>query len=335
MGSVTPFPSLTEGELLRFSELTGVDRVSFSFPVRRIESRYQAWNGGESRRLTGQGEARLLRSTVDIEGGRVFVGASHIPATGATYGKLEFNPSRFLVAGLASVDQAVTVAQTALSSDQVQELVEPACAFEDVALRRVDVARDFEVERPEFFIRGHERIPRPYARKQYRHNNSAKGNAETLFVGGRRNGARMYDKHAENSSYPEGTLRLEHECRSSGWLDHYGGMRTMKDLTVSNVGRLALDRWKWGSFGAEIGAHDRVLDRIARAGLSPALRRSFIGYLFEQAHGLPSPMSNDAAARFRRLQRQLGVAFDPEPGHGVSFVSRLDYESGGEVLRVA
>ena len=76
----------------------------------------------------------------------MFVGTSYRPETGATHGKLEFNPSRLLVKGVSSVRAAVSVAHSIFNSDQVQSLVEPSCQFEAAKLKRLDVTRDFTVD---------------------------------------------------------------------------------------------------------------------------------------------------------------------------------------------
>jgi hypothetical protein len=54
----------------------------------------------------------------------------------------------------------------------------------------------------------------------------------------------------------------------------------------------------------------------------------------ETAAGHGDDVSKEAAAKYRRLARDLGVALGPETFEG-SFMGRLDWDEGTVVLRAA
>ena len=73
-----------------------------------------------------------------------------------------------------------------------------------------------------------------------------------------------------------------------------------------------------------------------RVSLSPAGQRAFVGWLLEQSCGYESEISETTLAKYRRIQRELGiVAGDLFESKGSQVFAHLDFESGREVLRVA
>ncbi|GAC1327779.1 MAG: hypothetical protein NVSMB17_02280 [Candidatus Dormibacteria bacterium] len=313
----------------------GIDRISISFPIGGFHKDPAAWNGVHR---SGTAEARFtFAGNVESGGIQPFVGATEIPGTG-WLGKLEFNPSRHgdpLGHELRPLEHALSALVDVWGA--AQELVAPTCLLADARVKRLDIARDFSgVEEPSFYVRGLSPMKRPYARRQFMYNDPQRGNAETLYVGSKVGGVRLYDKSQENPQAPVGTLRWEVECRSD-WLERIAGIRVVDDLSDDKVAMMAADRWEWSAMGREVSATDRVVEKVLRSDLSPARQRGFLGHCMMESRGVSAPMGKATAAAYRRLQRDLNVVLEPgmfEGGAGAGFVGRLDYVSGHEVVTV-
>jgi hypothetical protein len=98
---------------------------------------------------------------------------------------------------------------------------------------------------------------------------------------------------------------------------------------------LARNRWDWSAMGTEVASSPaELLARVSAAGLSPARQRAFLGYLVEQAAGMGGPAASDTLSWCRKLQRDLCISSDVFSA-SVGVTSRLDFDEGREVLRVA
>jgi hypothetical protein len=229
----------------------------------------------------------------------------------------------------------------ALETVVAQVAVELACpavrGVKDLNVKRVDLTRDFECERPDFYLRGLGPVKRPWARRNLVHFDPSRNGAQTLMVGSGAGVVRLYDKCAETEgAAPEGTLRWEAECRS-GWATNYGGICKVSDLhDAKKSAALAANRWEWSAMGVEVSARSRVIEKVQRSGLSPAKQRGFLGWLVMSAEGITSPMGYETSAEYSRLARQLGVSLGTEAlGESTGFVGRLDWDTGREVLHAA
>jgi hypothetical protein len=181
-------------------------------------------------------------------------------------------------------------------------------------------------------------VPRAWSRRNLVHADPLRNRAETLMVGSGAGVARLYDKHRETEGRaPVGTVRFEAECRP-GWCEKYGEIRRLSDVTTEKVSALARNRWDWSAMGTEVVSSGVVLlKRLDDAGLSPAKKRGFIGWLVEQSVGIPSPIGTETHAEYRRIQRDLGIVASEVFGGagGLQVMSRLDFDEGTELLRVA
>ena len=165
-----------------------------------------------------------------------------------------------------------------------------------------------------------------------------KGNgAQTLDVGsGAAGGVRLYNKHVETEGEaPEGTVHWETQARAA-WAKNYGGIKVLADVSTESVERLAQDRWEWSHMGAEIaGSIGRLVEVVGQSGPTKAQQNSFIGWLVKQAGGVDcSDASRATLAKYRRLQREVGIAAPADLGSMVEVVRRLDWASGREVVGV-
>jgi hypothetical protein len=319
----------------------GVDRLSLSFPVREFDRDLASW-GSVTESLSRDGQ-RVSRygASLELDGGAsVFVGVlDRSDAPSRPIGKVEFNPSRVedpegcSLAPVASCESAVL---SAVGAAFELLTVDQGLRVEDLSVKRLDVARDFhDVSSPSATLRALGPVNRPWSRKNAVFSDPAAHGAQTLYVGSGAGGARAYDKHVETGGVAApGTVRFEAECRS-GWCDRYGGIVRLGDLDEDSVGRLALDRWEWSAMGVEVTSTAGVVEAVGQSGLSRREQAMFLGWLVSQSTAYAYEPSSASLAKFRRLQRSLGIAVGPEAVASVGFVSRLDWESGSEVRRVA
>jgi hypothetical protein len=293
--------------------------------------------------------------SVPWRNGSLYVGAQVIRATGQTVGKIEFNPSRASEepgaghstrsvpkcseqppASGVSLATAETARRTAAEAWELAgELVEWSGPKEAARVRRIDTARDFEgVTNGGALIRALAPVHRSWARRNFVHADPQRNGAQTLMVGSGAGWARLYDKHAESKGRaPEGTLRWEAECRSD-WASKYGGIVHFEDLTDANVVRLATERWGWSSMGVEVAGMRRVVEKVRASELSDCVQAGFLGWLLMESAGMAWEAGPATLAKYRRIQRELSIATD-DLDQGETVFSRLDFETGREVFRVA
>lgn len=324
----------------------GCDRISLSFPVRDVDDA-EAW---PMETVKGRGTAgeswtrgRNLTSHDPVTGevGKVsvFIGVTEV--NGNLWGKVETNPSRFVDpsgCSLLPVEQ-VGLAVHAMAAAAAMHLT-PAAPVEDWSVKRIDMARDFRgIGAPAFYVGGLLYVHRPYARRTYIYADPGKGNAQTLWAGGKGGGARLYDQHeayAEKGA-PLGSLRWEVEARggNGSWLEKVGVERVEQLVhRTSGLRALAEQRWEWSGMGREIGSVAEAVQQVQGMGLSAAKRQRLLGALLEDACGVRGEQSKNTETEYRRMKKQLGFVMVPaidrlmQPG---AVRGRLDWESGTEV----
>ena len=319
----------------------GVDRLSLSFPVDAAEGDETAWDRVAVVDPGGPTERRTWSASVEAGGGRFFVGVATLPegAPHRCVGKVEWNPSKVVDPEgwvLASVGEALVTVGPAVAA--VAQRMRPV--WEDPrlwSLKRIDVAKDFAgVDEAGSLIRGLGALHRPWSRLNQTHADPKRHGAQTLMVGSGAGVVRLYDKHAETKGdAPEGTVRWE--CEARAWAKDKGRMKMLGDVQGASVEALGQERFGWSGMGAEVaGSMSRLVAVVHECDyLSGAQKRSFLGWLVEQAAGVESSVgSGHTLAKYRRLQRELGIAAPCDFGAMLEVVRRLDWESGREVVSV-
>jgi hypothetical protein len=176
--------------------------------------------------------------------------------------------------------------------------------------------------------------PRNWARRNLVHADPSKQGAQTLMVGSGAGVVRLYDKFAETSGEVEpGTVRWEAEVRAA-WACKYGGLATVSDLMTQGIDDLARNRWEWSAMGVEVTSILGAVDAVLRSGLTEREATMFLGWLVREGTPWAWSPSFTTAAKFRRYQRELGISVGPETLNSVACSSRLDWETGREVLRL-
>jgi|SRR5579862_1497400 len=318
----------------------GIDKLSVSFPVSGWESDPSAWDSVSVRQPGTVAASERREARVPATAGwSVFVGVQEIPEhpSHRWWGKAEFNPSRVVDPdgwGLCSVEELpVAVKRAAMV---IRERVAPVTDLGDWRVKRADVARDFAgVNGAPQLVRSLSALPRSWARRNFVHADAQRNGAQTLTVGSGAGQCRLYDLHAAHDA-PDGALRVEMECRSR-WLDRYGSISSLRDLTPSSVDVLMRGRWEWSAMGVEVAASTRALvERVRVANLTAAKEERFLGWLMVQAAGMARGGARQTAWRYRALQRELGIVASSDLLDVDAVVwRRLDLDEGTEVVRVA
>ncbi len=321
----------------------GVDRLSVSCRAYDFDSGASSWTGHQER-FSDEGvrvSETFSRSVEVVPGVSAFVSVMRRfeqSVLAPVFAKVEFNPARVADPGGHSLASVVdTFASFALALDAASRVVEfvDGDDLSSFRLKRLDVARDFhDVFAPSALIRGLAPIPRRWARKNLVHADPARHGAQTLLVGSGAGEARLYDKFEETKgAVPPGTLRCEFESRSD-WVSKYGGMSSLGDLDDGRLERLARDRWEWSAMGVEVKSVNAVVEMVARSGLSAREQCSFLGWLVTQSTDFGFVPSNKTLAKYRKVQRELNVAFGADFVSSIGFSSRLDWDSGTVVTGV-
>ena len=332
-----PVPlSNRRGTSAKNASTVGLDRISVSFPVRALAEE-MAWGTISSVPRSGM---RTRGASVEVDGGNFFVGAKeieHADGRREWWGKVEGNPSRIGDADGIGLCPVIELRQRLAPVLELVtgEFVTPDCSLDEARVKRLDVARDFGgVSDVPALLVGLARVHRPWSRKNNLYNDGTRNGAQTLMVGSGAGVVRLYDKFAETAGVaPEGQLRWETEARSA-WLSRYGSITQLADVNVDSVEQIAQNRWRWSGMSSEVCTRNEVVARARAAGLSPAVRRAFLGWLMETACGYDAAVNAHTSAKYRKLARDLGVSLGPEALTG-AMVGRLDWEQGTVVVRAA
>lgn len=360
MGEVirATFPHVTQGESVSVwnGEGFGVDRLTVTFPVRRVQAdafgqKMTRRRGGEDQVSYGEHVTLVRDAGTPERAGKplagVYVGATEIE--GVSFLRLDANPARLLDPAGHSLLPTDKIEHAAMLMWAVGEnFADPMCAPEDCNVTRVDVARDFplEVAPAEFYVRGLQNIRRPYARRVGVWSSAQHGNAQTLHVGSGAGMVRLYDQEAAYGV--TNGLRWECEARK-GWLYGDGKVR-LRDLSGARLEALARDRWEWSRMGTEVKAAVNVVEAIEAkvcrcrerglgecadkdAHMTRVVADRLLGKLVREAYGVGGT-SRTSAWRYEKLSRVLGqvpVADLFAQGMTVDYTGRLDFESGREV----
>jgi hypothetical protein len=319
----------------------GIDKLAVSWTLPRYGFARESVDWDRTSVTYHQGKPSGTRSEVFVDAGdgfRFYVSVQESVERGQAFAKVELNPSRFVdpdgysLAGVKDTRRSLVAAL----SEVGDQLVAMPVDIGELRVKRLDTARDFEgVSRPGQLIRALAPHPRPWSRRNMVHASPTKNRAETLTVGSGAGECRLYDKHVETGGgAPEGVVRFEAENRPA-WCKNYGGIGHFGDLSEESVMTLARNRWDWSAMGTEVASSPaELLARVSAAGLSPARQRAFLGYLVEQAAGMGGPAASDTLSWCRKLQRDLCISSDVFSA-SVGVTSRLDFDEGREVLRVA
>lgn len=335
---------LGAGPIGRTGEGVGVDRLSLSFPVLAVRALDHEWS---SHQLTN---GRPSASTVlDLDGAKVMVGITSLPKEDGTTGvwaKVEGNPSRLSDPDGCSLLPFDSVQDAARVMWEVaRAFVAPACPLEAARVKRLDVARDFtDVQVPAVYVRGLLNLKRAYARKSFMYSNPQAGNAETLFVGSKSGGVRLYDQHqayAEKGA-AEGSVRWEVEARAD-WLERLG-MARLGDVQPHRLETMGWDRWDWSAMGTAVTGAGNVVELVqalAREGhiATPSGKPSWakadrlLGQLVREGFGVSAPAAKGTTAEYNKLKKLLGIVptADLLSVKDSTVMGRLDFATGREV----
>lgn len=312
----------------------GIDKIALTFPVADWERDVTAWERADSRDPGLASERLALSTLAPIPGVGACVFVSLHPTPRGAWGRIEWNPSRLVDAcgfSLASVSAAL---ETALAPWRVMtDLLAPASTMEHALVKRLDVARDFNVTNAAPILGALLHVPRRWARTAVSWIDPRTGRVQSIRVGGRSALVRLYDKQAESPSLvPTPLLRWEAQADHQ-WLRTYGGIKRLADLTEPAVGQLAANRWAWSRMGDPVTGLHGLVAAASKLGLSQSRECSFMGFLMLTSLGARPLLSGRTSKEYERLARTLGAL--PAPPWDFTAAVRLDWLAGSEVSHAA
>jgi hypothetical protein len=219
---------------------------------------------------------------------------------------VEYNPSRVIDPYGHSLCPAEEVFPTvARIMNQLRGRVDLDAKVADILVTRLDVARDFRVSDPQFFLTGLRPLHRSHGANPSLWFDERSGAASSLRVGTSRaaNGRRpdyvtLYDKHLKaGAPETQGILRWEMSGRT--WPERYGGIKTLAELTPERVQALARDRWSWSRMGDVVVGEDEPSTRPTR----PSGSRRSRGVA---SSAMPSPYDRGSVSSRGRIASSIG-----------------------------
>ncbi len=318
----------------------GVDKIAVSFPVTGCAPDGDWATVTTRNRHDGPQLSRSSSVAIGPGDYPAMIGVADIPATGQQWAKVELNPSRVWDPtghSVATAAESVAAVDAAIARAMSESLFVPAIgSVEEANVKRLDVTRDFAgVTDAAALIGGLIGVHRAYGRQSMVYFDPARKGAQTLRVGGKADLVLLYDKAAETEGQAADTVRFESRCR--GWAARYGGISKVSDLDDEHVDTLGWDRFDWSGMGTSVESNMQGLAEAVHAmGLPQMTEQRLIGYLVQRACGIPQKLSNDSAAKYRRLAREGGVsmALDGMESEGPGISVRLDAVEGRAVVEL-
>jgi hypothetical protein len=300
----------------------GIDKLALSLPISGIIQNGQVWDYVYPRRAEAH-DYLSANASLHVTARQVGTG---LRCT------VEYNPSRLVDPYGWSLCRPEEVFPTvARVLGQLRGRVDFEGGIGDVLVTRLDVARDFNVSDPQFFLTGLRPLHRIMGANPSLWFDEVTGAASSLRVGTARsanprrpNRVTLYDKGLMRPD-ATGVLRWELEART--WAGKYGGIKTLADLTPDRVESLALDRWAWSRMGEVVVSEDEFVDRAYSAEwLTDIKRDRFLGQYFGILRG-KRVLGGSAREEFTKTQRKLGIAASEERGTA----RRLDLLTGTDL----
>jgi hypothetical protein len=247
---------------------------------------------------------------------------------------VHFNPARFIDPwgiGLCRPSDLKMVIEEVV--DGLRDYITILTDFEDLQIRRLDVARNFYcVSNPSKILRALHCVPKRHSTFTDLHS-GPDGVCETLTSGSKSGGqGKLYDKFRESPGRCDpGTMRFEVQARQP-WCER-NGLLTLSTITPISVDKLLRDRAKWFGLESDVmtvqTAFEIILD-LADSELGTRKKLGLMQFIHARARGELPKMSSRTAAEYRGLLREFGIAptleVNPDPS-----ITRLDLRSGTEV----
>lgn len=304
----------------------GIDKLALSIPIRSIIQNRQLWDQ----------VSRSWAKAHDYLGMHISLNVTARQVGPGLRCTVEFNPSRLVDQfgwSLCSTEEVFSTVARVMY--QLQGRVDFVGDVNEALVTRLDVARDFTVADPQFFITGLRPLHRALGANPSLWFDAVSGAASSLRIGTSRsanprrpNHVTLYDKGLKHAE-AHGVLRWELEARD--WAERYGAIKTLADLTPERVELLAVDRWAWSRIGEVVVSEDEFVDRAyAAEWLTDIKRDRFLGQYLGILHG-KRVLAGSAREEFNKIQKKLGIAASQKAG----VARRLDFVTGTDVPEVS
>jgi hypothetical protein len=249
----------------------------------------------------------------------------------------QFNPARTASLanggdGLCPFDMVQPVARAGF--DGLQELLPAACAWQEVIVARIDLARDFAVDDPALWIEQGRGVRHRHARSQSIYF-GRDGSAQTLVSGVKGQRCQLYDKPAERKAkkQPLTAWTREHNLRFESQLTAPRvvptGLGTLERLTTRNLQRALVKVWAESRVG-DIRISPSLGQLVAATNLSGFDKLLLLGWLEgrQEGLGLDSDVPKEERTRLRAMARHVGVRVRGNSVQAQAQTMRLDLVRG-------
>ena len=202
--------------------------------------------------------------------------------------------------------------------EEICELVTPTVGIEQAGVTRLDVARNFTVAWPGWWIDRLARVPRGHLNrgggtKQVVYSDLATGVPNYLRIGPKRGwGIKLYHRHPRPGRRMQ-CLRFEGEAKKAQGSGHLPrlGVHQVGDLTPEILAEVATSLFHQACFDVVLAPFDefeRAARRYARReGISERRIDSFLSYERARVDLAPPSISSSRRSAYNRWRREIGV----------------------------
>jgi len=215
-----------------------------------------------------------------------------------------------IAAVISGLSHAVTPAFSHVTSDG--EIVWDDDWMDQVRFRRIDLARNFQVDQPEVLIDTLPAVRGRYQRRSVVHSSQGGGwMIESPTSSSGRD--KLYNKSAEMAQRPEDVervramektlVRFETQLMRARLKDM--GITTLAALTAFNAWKALLKRWDASGWGGPLPEVGSVMEAIAH--LTPKQQMHLLGYLTSRSMGATIPLSPAQIRLQERRAKDCGL----------------------------
>ena len=304
----------------------GIDRIAFSYPFEPSLSDATAplWQTTSSQNLADSDQvAESLAGSLQIGAAKISVRAY----TARNRCRIEFNPARIMTPKsthllgpelltplvekvIQEVNSAVWPAFDRVTDDG--EVVRSPHWQREVLIKRLDLARNFEIDQPEVVKRALEQKKAKYQKSRGTFQTSDGGwGIENRTA---RSGKDMlYDKSADLAkevqagesaiSYADGVFRFETQLLPPR-LEHLG-LKRLDGVTVDSCWNALSIRWDATDWGTPIASGGDLFDLVAQ--LPYRQRERLVGFLMLNAHGADGGISPSQERKMRKMAKDFDL----------------------------
>ena len=304
----------------------GIDRITVTYPFdpSLSDATSPFWQTTSSQNLADSEQvAESLAGSFEIGAARISVRVY----TARNRCRIEFNPARIMtpkstyllppelltpivekvIEGIANV---VWPAFDAVTDDG--EVIRSKHWQQEVLVRRLDLARNFEIDEPETVKRALEQKKSKYQKSRGTYQTSEGGwgienrtsrSGKDMFYDKSADLARKDQADESEITYSDGVFRFETQLMPARLGDL--GLKRLDGLSADSCWNALSIRWDATDWGSPIASGGDLFDLVAQ--LPYRQRERLVGFLMLNAHGADSGISPGQERKMRKVAKDLGL----------------------------